>query len=68
MTQAYCFNCGAKNPDEEDIYYKYYTHIQCRGVKVGDTQYRKASTINLCLECGAAWNAITLAAIKERAA
>jgi ribosomal protein L40E len=42
-----CFNCGAKNPHEEEI----------------EGQGHRRLTITICIECGAAWNAITLAAI-----
>lgn len=54
-----CFNCGAKNPHEEEIYYKY-THPNFGAESIG---YKKASTITICIDCGAAWNAITLACI-----
>jgi ribosomal protein L40E len=68
MEDENCFNCGAKNPDEEDIYYKYYYDINslddpAKVPFVPYNSYKKASTITICIECGAAWNAITLAAI-----
>ncbi|MHA1662943.1 MAG: hypothetical protein ACTSWQ_02090 [Candidatus Thorarchaeota archaeon] len=59
MEDKNCFNCGAKATSDgiADIYFRY-SHPN-------STTYRKASTITICIECGAAWNAITLATIKK---